>query len=102
LIARKIKGDFGIRLARWRKVQGVPIHGDFAATDPEETAEIDDRCTHPPAMVDNHVDDTPHIFLGSAEDLAAENTLNFMIFEHRNRGRFRAAWRCMIGRLVRG
>jgi hypothetical protein len=53
-------------------------------------------------MVDNHVDDAAHIFLGGAEDLAAQNTLDFVILEDRNRRRFRTARRCAIGGLVRG
>ena len=88
LIAGKIKRDFGVSLAWRRKVQGVPFDRNFPAANPEKAAEIDDRSPHPSASIDNYIDDAAHIFVGGAQDLPAENALDFVIIEHRHRWRF--------------
>src|SRR6516165_4932063 len=76
LVSGKIKRDFDIWLAWRRKVQGAPIHRDFAAAHAEKAAEIDHCGANPAAVIDDHVDDPAHIFVGRVEHWPAENALN--------------------------
>ena len=85
LIAGKIKRDFGVSLAWRRKVQGVPFNRNFPAANPEEAAEIDDRSPHPSASIDDYINDAAHILVGGAQDLPAENALDFMVVEYPHR-----------------
>jgi hypothetical protein len=78
-------------------VQGAPIHRNFAAADPEKTAEIDHRGANPAAVIDDHVDDVTHIFVVGVKHLPAQNTLDFVAVEHCHRRRFRGAGRGVIG-----
>jgi hypothetical protein len=41
-------------------MEGIPIDRDLAVANPEEAPEVDDRSTHLPALIDDHVDDPPH------------------------------------------
>ncbi len=59
-------------------MERFPVHRDFAAADAEEAAEIDDRGTRLAGAVDQHVDDAPHVLIGSAADLAANDGLDFL------------------------
>src|SRR5580692_6303228 len=77
LVASQFKGDSLVRLARLRKMQRVPVHGDLAAADAEEPSEIDNRGAHLTGAVDQDVHDPAHILVGCAEHLAAQNALDF-------------------------
>src|SRR6516225_9558286 len=79
LIACEIEDD-GV-LAAGRKMEGIPIDRDLAIADPEEAPEVDDRSTHLPALIDDHVDYPPHILTGAAADLPAQHRI--VLFEHR-------------------
>src|SRR6516165_9833489 len=74
LIAGQFQCD-DTALAGVIKMQSIPVDCDLAAADAEKAAEIDHSCAHLPRPVDNDIDDAPHILIGAAAHLLAENTL---------------------------
>ena len=87
MIASKIKLDFGVGLAwRW-KVEGNPLHCNFAVADTEKAAEIDDRCTHEATAINDYIDNAAHILVGCAQNLTAKNSSGFIAVEYGDRWR---------------
>src|SRR6202048_2503305 len=81
LISREIEGDLVILGGSGRKVERVPINRDFAVANPQEAPKVDDRGTHLPALINDHVDDPPHILSSNAADLPPQHRV--VLFEHR-------------------
>src|SRR5580704_14892929 len=77
-------------------MEGIPIDRDLAVANPEEAPEVDDRSTHLPALIDDHVDDPPHILSGAAADLPAQHRI--VLFEHRGGHFGRSPTACLIPR----
>src|SRR3954452_5728913 len=57
------------------KVQRVPVDRDLAAADAKKAAEIDNSGSYAPLTVDQDVDDAPHVLIGTASHLLAEDAL---------------------------
>src|SRR6185436_5100009 len=82
-----------------------------ATADAEKSAEIDDRRLGLSGSIHNDIDDPPHVFIGGATDLLAENALDFLVVENSDgwlsrepaRGPpTRGVWRLLALRLRRG
>src|SRR5215831_5209608 len=67
------RGDDGFPLARRLEAQGAPINGDFARSDTEKSAKIDNRRARLAGLIEEHIDDPPHILAPSPADLFAED-----------------------------
>src|ERR1700722_6004126 len=59
------------------KMQRIPIDNDLPAADAEKTAEVDDGGAHRAQAVDDHIDDTPHVFFGGAPDIPPKHAARF-------------------------
>ena len=57
LISREIEGDLVVPGGSGRKVERVPINRDLAVANPQEAPKVDDRSTHLPALINDHVDE---------------------------------------------
>src|SRR5215469_17407158 len=65
--------DDGFPLARHLEAQSAPIDGDFARSDTEKPAEIDNRRARLAGLIKEHIDHPPHILAPSPADLFAED-----------------------------
>src|SRR3984957_2497565 len=59
------------------KMQRIPIDNDLSAADAEKAAEIDDRGAYRALAVDDHVDDTSHVFFSGAPDIPPKDAARF-------------------------
>ena len=84
------------------EVQCIPVDRDLAAADTEEAAEIDDGRAHTPGAIDNDIDDAPHVFIGAAAHLPAENALHLLRLENSYGGIGRRSRRPDRNRLIGG
>src|SRR5690242_20213220 len=82
LFAAKLEGD-AVLLARLRhEMKRFPGHGDLAAADAEEAAEVDDGGARLALAVDDHVDDAAHALVAHAAHLATHDALHLVAAEH--------------------
>ena len=85
LILGQFQRDAVARVVGGREVQHIPVHGDLAAADTHESAEIDDGGAGLAGLVDDDVDDAPHVFVGVAAHLTAQDALHVTGVEHNGR-----------------
>ena len=71
----------------WGKLNRVPIDRDLAAADAEKTAEINERRADIALVVDQNVNDAPHVFASDTIDLAAEDGFDVLVVENCRRSR---------------
>src|SRR6266481_2804597 len=79
------------------EVKRVPVDDDFSAADTEEAAEIDHGGAYRAFAIHDRVDDAPHVLVGGAADLAAEDSVCIAGADYGDRWRRRGFFRSPLG-----
>src|SRR6202022_4450884 len=75
LIAGQFQGHDVAFFAGGSKTERIPVYRNFPAADPEKSAEVDHGGTHAAVAIDDDVDDAPHVLVGAAAHVFAEDAL---------------------------
>src|SRR5258705_3842354 len=101
LLLGQLERDAVALIGNAPEMKRVPVDHDFPAADAEKTAEINDGRAHRSGAIDDHIDDTPHVLVGRAANLAAEHAMSIPGTDDGDRGRRRRLLRCR-GRIWHG